>query len=49
MLIDIKDHSALVGRIINDNTKEYGKILERKYLVKERKNTVLQVSKLKRF
>lgn len=49
MLIDIKDHSALVCRIINDNIKEYRKILERKYLVKERKKYWFTSIKTKEF
>lgn len=45
MLQEIKDHSALVDRIINNNIKEYEKILERNYLLRERRNAVWQVSK----
>lgn len=46
MLIDFKDYKALVNRIIINDlmSKNYGRFLER-----NSRNTVLQLSKLKRF
>lgn len=51
MLIGFKDYRALVNRIIINDlmSKNYGRYLERNNLVRGSRNTVLQLSKLKRF
>lgn len=51
LLIDINDYRAPVNRIIINDlmSKNHGKFLERNNLVREGRNTVLQLSKLKGF